>query len=130
VIGIYWGAKFTNYISCIKLGVFEVSQFHGAIYIGPDRPCCHSNEKLLSGHIIGYNSGCIGDVPDSCTKVEILGAGNVMVSFKLDPNWPLQCWHGNEIFACCHKSSASVKQQRVTITLGFATLSSLSMLLP
>ena len=31
---------------------------------------------------------------------------------------------GNDIFACCHKSSASAKQRRVTITLGFATLSS------
>jgi len=44
------------------------------------------------------------------------------VSYKLDPSDP--CCHGKAIFACCHKSSASVKERRATITLGFATLSS------
>jgi len=37
-----------------------------------------------------------------------------------NPNRP-SCL-SNEIFACCHKSSASVKQRRATITLGIATL--------
>ena len=46
-----------------------------------------------------------------------------MISFKLTQTDPV-C-HGNEVFACnCHKSLASVKQQRATNTLGFATLSS------
>ena len=55
----------------------------------------------------------------ACTKVGVLkiyGSGNVMASFKLGPTDP--CCHGNEIFACYHKSSVSAKQRRVTITLG------------
>jgi len=51
------------------------------------------------------------------------GSGDVMVSFKVDPIDP--CCHGNHIFPCSHKSSASVRQRSATITLGFATLSSI-----
>jgi len=39
--------------------------------------------------------------------------------FKLASNDPC---HSNEVFACCHKNSASVNRRRVTITLGFSTL--------
>jgi len=38
--------------------------------------------------------------------------------------WPTPVAAVTKFFACCHKSSASVKQRRATITLGFVTPSS------
>jgi len=60
-------------------------------------------------------------VPDSCTKVGVLGVGQCN---STNTNLTDPCCHGNQISACCDKSSASVKQSRATITLGFAMLSS------
>jgi len=53
-------------------------------------------------------------VPDSCNKVAVLGVGqrNDTIQTGLQPT---RC-HGNQIFAFCHNSSASVKHQRATIT--------------
>jgi len=48
-----------------------------------------------------------------------------MVSFKLDPTDPC-CHMITKFFSRFHKSSASVKHRRSTITLGSATLSSLN----
>jgi len=56
-----------------------------------------------------------------CTIV-VSGSSNVYDIIQTIPQLSLAA--GNDIFACCHKSSASAKQRRVTITLGFATLSS------
>jgi len=83
-------------------------------------PCCHSKKLGYLNTKLAITRPVLQIGPRLLYQSEALGSGNVTVLFKLDPNRP--CCHGDEIFTCCHKSSASVKQWRATITLGFATL--------
>jgi len=72
-------------------------------------------------HKIGYNSACIGNM--SQILVPNWGSRGWPVS-ECHLNWPPIDPSCHEIFACCHKSSASVKQQRAIIALCVAMLSS------
>jgi len=62
-------------------------------------------------------------VPDSCTKVGVLGVGHCNGIIQTEPQLTTVATV-TKIIAHCHKSLASVNQRRATITLGFATPSS------